>query len=89
MTTQPAGRETIKGSRIRSPGRLAAKQWRYGIGEFYRSFSKRAFVRALQRLVPEVCEADLTPGVSGVRAQASGRIWFNVPPARVWIYRKA
>lgn len=27
--------------------------------------------------------------LSGVRAQASERIWFNVPPARVWIYRKA
>ncbi|MGA8764279.1 MAG: L-2-hydroxyglutarate oxidase [Candidatus Sulfotelmatobacter sp.] len=62
-------------SSLAFPGfwRLAAKQWRYGIGEFYRSFSKRAFVRALQRLVPEVCEADLTPGVSGVRAQALRR----------------
>jgi phosphatidylethanolamine/phosphatidyl-N-methylethanolamine N-methyltransferase len=27
--------------------------------------------------------------VTGVRAQAFGRIWFNVPPARVWVYRKA
>ena len=27
--------------------------------------------------------------VSGVRAEASGRIWFNVPPARVWVYRRA
>jgi phosphatidylethanolamine/phosphatidyl-N-methylethanolamine N-methyltransferase len=27
--------------------------------------------------------------VSGVRAQAFGRIWCNVPPARVWVYRKA
>ena len=26
---------------------------------------------------------------SGARAQASERIWFNLPPARVWIYRKA
>ena len=26
---------------------------------------------------------------SGARAQASESIWFNLPPARVWIYRKA
>jgi (S)-2-hydroxyglutarate dehydrogenase len=47
--------------------------WKYGsngIAEFYRSFRKRAFVAALQRMVPEVREGDLTPGGSGVRAQA-------------------
>jgi L-2-hydroxyglutarate oxidase len=38
-----------------------------------RSFSKPAFVRALQRLVPEVGEQDLVPGGSGVRAQALRR----------------
>jgi L-2-hydroxyglutarate oxidase len=35
----------------------------------YRSLSKQAFVRALQKLVPEVTAADLLPGGSGVRAQ--------------------
>ena len=50
--------------------RLAGTYWRTGMGEMYRSFSKRAFVRALQRLVPELREADLEPGGSGVRAQA-------------------
>jgi len=34
--------------------RMAAKNWRSGLDEFYRSFSKTAFVRALQRLVPAV-----------------------------------
>jgi L-2-hydroxyglutarate oxidase len=50
--------------------RLAAKYWRTGAGEFYRSFSKTAFVRALQRLLPEIRSSDLRPGGSGVRAQA-------------------
>ncbi len=50
--------------------RMAGKHWRNGMGEWYRSLSKAAFVRALQRLVPEVKESDLVPGGSGVRAQA-------------------
>jgi len=53
--------------------RLGRRFWRSGVGEFYRSFSKRAFVRALQRLVPELGESDLAPGGSGVRAQAVTR----------------
>ena len=36
----------------------------------HRSFSKRAFVRSLQKLIPEIREDDLLPGESGVRAQA-------------------
>ena len=39
-------------------------------GEVCRSFSKRSFCRALQRLVPEITEGDLVPGGAGVRAQA-------------------
>ncbi len=50
--------------------RLAAKNWYTGAGEVFRSFSKRAFVRSLQRLVPEVKEDDLVPAEAGVRAQA-------------------
>jgi L-2-hydroxyglutarate oxidase LhgO len=51
---------------------LARRQWKYGVREFRRSLVKREFVRSLQRLVPEVREEDLTPGGSGVRAQALG-----------------
>jgi L-2-hydroxyglutarate oxidase len=43
------------------------------MAEMWRSLSKRAFVRALQRLVPEVCREDLVPAPAGVRAQAVGR----------------
>lgn len=50
--------------------RLAGQYWRTGLGEFYRSFSKRAFVRALQKLIPELDFADVHPAGAGVRAQA-------------------
>jgi len=50
--------------------RLAARYWRTGTGEFYRSFNKGAFVCALQRLLPDLRPEDLVPGGSGVRAQA-------------------
>lgn len=50
--------------------RMARQHWRNGLDEFRRSLSKPLFVRALQRLVPEVREPDLVPGGSGVRAQA-------------------
>ena len=50
--------------------RMARAHWRNGLGEWHRSLSKAAFVRALQRLLPEVTEKDLVPGGSGVRAQA-------------------
>ena len=49
---------------------MTGKYWRTGFGELYRSLSKAAFVRALQKLLPEITERDLVPGGSGVRAQA-------------------
>jgi (S)-2-hydroxyglutarate dehydrogenase len=49
---------------------MARRYWRTGSYEMYRSVSKRAFVRALRRLIPEVKAADVTPGGAGVRAQA-------------------
>jgi L-2-hydroxyglutarate oxidase LhgO len=52
---------------------MAAKNWRSGLDEFHRSFSKAAFVHAMQKLVPEVNEQDLVSGGSGVRAQALRR----------------
>ena len=50
--------------------RMARQHWRNGMGEWHRSLSKKAFVRALQRLLPEIQDKDLVPGGSGVRAQA-------------------
>lgn len=50
--------------------KLARRYWGMGCGEIYRSYCKEAFVRSLQRLVPEITASDLLPGGSGVRAQA-------------------
>ncbi|HLV12459.1 MAG TPA: L-2-hydroxyglutarate oxidase [Trueperaceae bacterium] len=52
---------------------MAARFWKVGAYELYRSFSKAAFVEALQRLVPEIGMADVHRGGAGVRAQALGR----------------
>ncbi len=52
---------------------MASKYWRTGFGEMYRSFSKAAFTKALQKLIPEIVESDLAPGGAGVRAQACDR----------------
>ncbi|KEO71722.1 L-2-hydroxyglutarate oxidase [Anditalea andensis] len=53
--------------------KVAAKYWKTGVGELYRSFSKSAFTKALQELIPELQVQDLIEGGSGVRAQACDR----------------
>lgn len=50
--------------------KVAMKYWKTGMGEYYRSFSKAAFTKALQGLIPEIQSDDLIPGGAGVRAQA-------------------
>ena len=50
--------------------RMALKHWRMGFGEMWRSLNKGAFVRALQRLVPDIRAEDLEPAPAGIRAQA-------------------
>jgi (S)-2-hydroxyglutarate dehydrogenase len=50
--------------------RLAAKNWREGAREMWRSMSRAAFVRSLQTLIPEITSADVVPTHAGVRAQA-------------------
>lgn len=60
---------------LRYPGlwKMASKFWKMGVAEQYRSWSKPAFTRALQQMVPELAKDDLVPGGSGVRAQAVDR----------------
>lgn len=53
--------------------KVASKYYKTGLGEMYRSFSKSAFTKALQVLIPEIQEADLIEGGAGVRAQACDR----------------
>ena len=57
---------------LKWPGfrKISKKYWREGANEYYKSISKRAFVKALQTLVPDIKSSDLMPGGSGVRAQA-------------------
>jgi L-2-hydroxyglutarate oxidase len=59
---------------LRFPGfwHMARRYWRTGAYEVYRSLSKAAFVKALQRLVPALRPDDIAPGGAGVRAQAVG-----------------
>lgn len=57
--------------------RMAGGYLRIGWEEYRRAWSRRLFVRSLQRLVPEIGEGDVVRGGSGVRAQAldrSGRL---------------
>ena len=63
------------GALVREPGvrRVAKRYWRTEVGEVRRSLHKGSFVRALQRLVPEVRADDLVPAAAGIRAQAVTR----------------
>ncbi|MFO7846182.1 MAG: L-2-hydroxyglutarate oxidase [Balneolaceae bacterium] len=77
-------RDTIE--TVNFPGfwKLAGQHWRQGIDEYYRSFSKRAFLDNLQKLIPSITLDDIRPSPAGVRAMAlkeNGEIlddfWFE------------
>ncbi len=63
-------RDTVETFTYSGALRMFSKHWKMGLGEFQRSYSKRRFLRALQRLLPELTMEDLKPGGAGVRAQA-------------------
>ena len=50
--------------------KLASKYMSVGMGEMYRDLVRSAYVKALQRYIPELTVDDTLPGPSGVRAQA-------------------
>ncbi|MDA0309559.1 MAG: L-2-hydroxyglutarate oxidase [Bacteroidetes bacterium] len=52
--------------------RLFANHWKFGLDEYRRAFSKRRFLKTLQRLIPDLTLTDLAPGRAGVRAMALG-----------------
>lgn len=60
------------GQTLAWPGfwKIVAKYGQTGMGEIYRSLSKAAFTRSLQKLIPEINQEDLIEGGAGVRAQA-------------------
>jgi L-2-hydroxyglutarate oxidase LhgO len=75
---------------------MARRYWRTGLAEVYRDLSKRAFVAACQRFVPELEPGDVIPGPSGVRAQSvagDGRLVddfsFNIQGRRLMHVRNA
>jgi L-2-hydroxyglutarate oxidase len=53
--------------------KLFINHWKFGLNEYKRSFSKRLFLRDLQKLVPSLMLNDLEKGKSGVRAMALGK----------------
>ncbi|MBL6874836.1 MAG: L-2-hydroxyglutarate oxidase [Flavobacteriales bacterium] len=53
--------------------KLFINHWKFGLNEYKRSFSKRLFLRDLQKLVPSLKLDDLEKGKSGVRAMALGK----------------
>lgn len=62
---------------------MAMNFWQMGVGEYYRSFFKGAFVKALQRLIPELQSQDIHSGGAGVRAQALEPNGFLVDDFRI------
>lgn len=76
--------------------RMARRYWRTGLAEAYRDLSKRAFVAACQRFIPELEPTDVIPGPSGVRAQSVARdgrlvddFSFNIQGKRLMHVRNA
>lgn len=63
--------------------RMALKYWKTGFGEFYRSLSKAAFVKALRGLIPELKDEDVHRSGAGVRAQALEPNGFLVDDFRI------
>jgi (S)-2-hydroxyglutarate dehydrogenase len=63
------------GETLAWPGfrKIVSKYWKTGLGEMHRSYSKAAFTKALQKLMPDIREEDLIVGGAGVRAQACDR----------------
>jgi len=50
--------------------KLFARHWKFGLDEYRRAFSRKLFLKTLQRLVPALEDADIRPGRAGVRAMA-------------------
>ena len=61
-------RDTIDALTYRGTWKLFFQNMRFGINEYRRAFSKKLFLKTLQRLVPSLTMEDIKPGRSGVRA---------------------
>lgn len=63
-------RDTFEALTFKGTWKLFGKHWRKGIDEYKRAFSKRLFVKELQKMMPTITENDVQPARAGVRAQA-------------------
>ena len=63
-------RDTFEALAFIGTWKLFGKNWRKGIDEYKRAFSKRLFVRALQKMMPTITVNDVQAARAGVRAQA-------------------
>ena len=66
-------RDTMESLRFVGTWKLFLRHWRYGLNEYTRAFSKKLFLRQLQKLIPTLGPGDIRPGGAGIRAQAVGR----------------
>lgn len=62
--------DTFEALTFKGTWKLFGKHWRKGIDEYKRAFSKRLFVKELQKMMPTITESDVKTARSGVRAQA-------------------
>ena len=65
-------KDTVQALTYRGTWKLLSREWRFGLDEYKRAFSKRLFLKRLQKLIPSLEMGDLKPGRSGVRAMALG-----------------
>lgn len=63
-------RDTVQALTFKGTWKLFGKHWKQGWEEYKRAFSKRLFLKALQKMIPSLKESDIIPARSGVRAQA-------------------
>jgi L-2-hydroxyglutarate oxidase LhgO len=63
-------RDTFDALTYRGTLKFFAKHWRFGLDEYRRAFSKKLFLKSLQRMIPSLQMEDIKPGRAGVRAMA-------------------
>jgi len=68
--TSFSSKDTYEALRFKGTWKLFSKHWRKGIDEYKRAFSKKLFVKALQKMMPSISKNDVRPARAGVRAQA-------------------
>ncbi|MAD50176.1 MAG: L-2-hydroxyglutarate oxidase [Flavobacteriales bacterium] len=66
-------KDTLEALMYQGTWKLFFKHWRFGLNEYKRAFSKRLFLKELNRLIPSLKMEDIVVGRSGVRAMALGR----------------